>query len=459
MEKHEVYIPKTLVITLIAFILAVVTPKDVVLAQRDTITNTRIRITSTPTPTPTSAPAPTTGLTDGQIDTDDDGDVDIYDYNLFVSQYGWTGPAAANYADFDDDGDVDANDFESLKVGFGFVTPQWKTNQSVIAVCLPNGTVGLNVTFTNTESSQSLSMDVLATDTQTGSFLDLGTVPAQSQATGTIQTGETSLNAGVVVFDLAWTSGDPRTDQRFSNYSAISCVKNTSTPTPTTPPSTLTPTTTSTTTPTPTTPFTPTPTTPSTPTPTPALQACAINYTNIAFSTMNGATNKEGNTVSNQYQGVTFSLENCSTTNPRVAQVGAPMRAFNYGLGSPDGAAVGQSFGPYFITDSGFFGADDPICTLVINYLPAYRTSSVHLDLLDIDGFINNAGTAIYEKFSVKAYDANGNQVASQEVLRSDNAYDGKAIRVNLLSQPTSGLVGAPKPAIAQVKISGTSNR
>lgn len=449
-KHNDLYIPKALFITIFALVIAVLSPRSEALAQRSGGTapkpTNKPRITATPTPTQV------TGLLDGQIDIDDDGDVDIFDYNVLVSQFGWTGPSAGNVADFNDDGFVNTADLDIFMIGYGVIAPQWATSQSAVTLCLPNGTVGINVAFRNTESNPNLSMDVLATDTQTGSSLDLGTVPPQFEATGTIQTGVTSLSAGVVVFDLAWTNGDPRVDQRFASYNAISCTPITNTPT-STPTSTLTPTPTTTTT------TTPTPTSPLTPTPTSVPLSCVSGYQTIGFSNMNGVTNVEGNVVSNQYQGVTFSLENCSTTSPKVAKTGAPLRAFAYNKTLPDQAAVGETFGQYFITDSGFFGADDPICTMVIDYLPNYRTSSVHLDLLDVDGFVNNSGTAIYERFNITAYDVNGTQVASQEVLRSDATYDGKALRVNILSQASGGLVGAPKPAIAKVKISGTSNR
>jgi len=432
-KHNETYMPKALFVTLFALVVAILAPRSEVLAQRGGSATKPPRITATPTPTQE------TGLLDGQIDMDDDGDVDIFDYNILVSQYGWTGPAAGNIADFDDDGDVDGFDLDIFTVGYGVISPQWSTNQAAYTVCLPDGTVGINVTFQNTETNPNLSMDVLATDTQTGSSLDMGIVPALSEASGTIQTGVSSLDAGVVVYDLAWVNGDPRIDQRFAYYNAITCT-----------PPTLTPTSTPTI----------TPTAPFTPTPTSAPLSCVSGYKTIGFTNLNGVTNVEGNSVSNQYEGITFSLENCSISSPKVAQSGAPMRAFASGANLPDQSATGETFGPWFITDSGYFGADEPICTMVFDYAVNYRTASVHFDLLDVDGFTTLAGdnaTVTYENFTVTGYDATGNVVATQTINRSDNTYDGKAYRVNLIaSSPT---VGAPKSLIAKVRIAGTSNR
>ena len=50
-------------------------------------------------------------------DTDSDGDVDIFDYNNLLSQFGQTTSGLS--ADFDSDGDVDIFDYNTLLTNFG----------------------------------------------------------------------------------------------------------------------------------------------------------------------------------------------------------------------------------------------------------------------------------------------------------------------------------------------------
>ncbi len=105
----------------------------------------------------------------------------------------------------------------------GSPTEAWQTNQSVSTVCA-GGNVSLEVSFTNTEPNQpSLSMNVVATDLQTGQSANLGAIVGGQTVTQVINTNRASLNNGQVKFTLTWTDGKSGTDQRTVSYSALSC--------------------------------------------------------------------------------------------------------------------------------------------------------------------------------------------------------------------------------------------
>lgn len=78
---------------------------------------------------------------------------------------------------------------------------RWSTGQSAQSVCV-NGEARINVSFTNNDGR---SMDVTATDLQTGGSVNLGTVPPGQTVPGQISTGQSSLSAGQVRFDLTWS--------------------------------------------------------------------------------------------------------------------------------------------------------------------------------------------------------------------------------------------------------------
>ncbi len=134
-------------------------------------------------------------------------------------------------------------------------TVQWYTSQSATSVCGPDATAVITATFTNTETSSSMGMNVVVKDNQTGKSVNMGTVAAKQTKSASIDTGKSSLNSGQVTFNLTWSSGQSGSDSRTAPYPAVSkCVAPTNTPTPT-PKNTPTP--------------TPTPKPNSTPTPTP----------------------------------------------------------------------------------------------------------------------------------------------------------------------------------------------
>lgn len=133
----------------------------------------------------------------------------------------------------------------------------WDVSQTAATICPPYGTgANINVTFNNEEDDRSsLSMNVIATDKQTGKFVNLGSIRGGQTKSGVIQTGRATLSANSVTFALKWTDGRSGIDSKTASYKAISNCYAAPTPTPTKPYST---------------PYPPTPTvTPYYPTPSP----------------------------------------------------------------------------------------------------------------------------------------------------------------------------------------------
>ena len=111
----------------------------------------------------------------------------------------------------------------------------WFTDQTASSACsTDDGNAIITVSFTNAETSDTLDMNVVANDLQTGKFVNLGTVKANATKTAQIDTMESSIKNGAVVFNLTWTSGASGTDSRSATYPAVSTC---SAPTPTPPPS------------------------------------------------------------------------------------------------------------------------------------------------------------------------------------------------------------------------------
>ena len=384
----------------------------------------RGRITPTPQVTPTPVPPPTGSSIDDYMDIDNDGVVDIYDYAVIAGEYGWSGPMGGNPADFNSDGDVDETDLNLITSSFGEIPgPLWVTEQSAQSYC-QNGEVFISVSFSNEETQSDLSMAVLATDTQTSATIDLGVIEPQGVGNGVINTGGSSLEAGVVVFDLSWVNGDPRKDKRYVSYEAVSCGV-TATPTPFVSP---------------------------TPTATPAEQ-CATDYTVHTFDSIPGDSNSEGTRLNNQFEGISFELTNCSIQNPQLVVSGSPLTGFILSPDfSSDTPAVGETFGPRFITDSGYPDRED-ICTLVVIYEPGYRTRAVQFDLVDVDGatlFSGDIAVSYYESFTATAYNESGDVLVQESVLSNTDEYDGRAFTISLISETDD---------IAWVEIEGTSNK
>ena len=100
----------------------------------------------------------------------------------------------------------------------------WRTHQTAEAVCADGNEAVINVLFENTEPDDPIkwSMDVIAEDLQSGKSVNLGTILPGETATGTINTGQASLNDGKVRFNLLWTNRSG-SDARFADYDAVNC--------------------------------------------------------------------------------------------------------------------------------------------------------------------------------------------------------------------------------------------
>ncbi len=174
----------------------------------------------------------------------------------------------------------------------------WSTDQSAQALCLANSTGAIRFSFTNKETNNS-PMNVSVKDSQTGATFNLGTINDQQTKTGEIDTGKSNLSNGTITFYLTWTNKSG-SDSRTANYSAITCVAPTATPTPRpsatpTPTSTPMPSATPTPTETPVPSATPTPTVAVTVTPTPT----STNTNNCDDSTQTGNNNANNNCNNN----------------------------------------------------------------------------------------------------------------------------------------------------------------
>ena len=113
----------------------------------------------------------------------------------------------------------------------------WTSTQTATPTCAPSTSqVNLNLQFTNTEAANTRSMDVIATDTQTGIAQNLGSVTGQKTTTSTINTKQPSIKNGSVAFNLTWTDGSPGIDTKMADYATQDCSNSgggTITPAPT----------------------------------------------------------------------------------------------------------------------------------------------------------------------------------------------------------------------------------
>ncbi len=72
-----------------------------------------------PTPTPSQGPVPSVSPTANSADLNSDNKVDIFDYNILLTDFGKTGAAGWIKADIDKNGEVDIFDYNLLVTGFG----------------------------------------------------------------------------------------------------------------------------------------------------------------------------------------------------------------------------------------------------------------------------------------------------------------------------------------------------
>lgn len=100
----------------------------------------------------------------------------------------------------------------------------WSVTESAIAECNGDGDVVITVHFTNTESVGSQNaMKVTAQDIPSGQSVDLGIVLPGQTISKQIDTEKTTIDTGVVVFNLSWADGRSGTDTRSASYSTLAC--------------------------------------------------------------------------------------------------------------------------------------------------------------------------------------------------------------------------------------------
>jgi len=81
----------------------------------------------------------------------------------------------------------------------------WNVSQTAESVCIPENQVGIQGSFRNDDNR---SMDVVATDEQTGKSVNLGSVAPNETDEFLIETGLSVVTEGKVRFDLTWTQED-----------------------------------------------------------------------------------------------------------------------------------------------------------------------------------------------------------------------------------------------------------
>ena len=97
----------------------------------------------------------------------------------------------------------------------------WNYGTPTAQSSCPNGTAVITGTFTNNEP---VGNDMSVTMTSQYGSDGPKTVPANGQPVSfTINTGQQSLSAGDVTFNMAWANGNPGTDQVTAHYDAINC--------------------------------------------------------------------------------------------------------------------------------------------------------------------------------------------------------------------------------------------
>jgi hypothetical protein len=134
----------------------------------------------------------------------------------------------------------------------------------------------------------------------------------------------------------------------------------------------------------------------------------------ITFETLPGGTPSDGLEINTQFEatfGVTFALENGDS--PLLAQVGAPLTAFQGFNLLPDEPAPGINVGSFFLTDDDVVSGSAP--ALIVSYTnPVAAASGI---LLDIDGT---------EAWQIQARDSS-NVVIDTLNLSANNTLDGSA--------------------------------
>lgn len=171
----------------------------------------------------------------------------------------------------------------------------WYTAQSVAVSC-NNNKIKFKITFTNREPAGTKSMNVIATDIQTGQKIDMGAINGGETKSIEMTSGSSELPGGTIMYSLTWTSGARGVDSRSASYSSVKCS---TVPSPTLglPSPTASPTLTPSPSPTPT--ILPTQTPTNTPSPTPVASATAFSFDILLHGIGNGGDNANSSSKGN----------------------------------------------------------------------------------------------------------------------------------------------------------------
>lgn len=98
----------------------------------------------------------------------------------------------------------------------------WYTAQSVAVSC-NNNKIKFKITFTNREPAGTKSMNVIATDIQTGQKIDMGPINGGETKSVEMTSDSGELPGGTIMYSLTWTSGARGVDSRSASYSSVKC--------------------------------------------------------------------------------------------------------------------------------------------------------------------------------------------------------------------------------------------
>ena len=93
----------------------------------------------------------------------------------------------------------------------GLVSKAWSVSESAQVQCDKDGDAEIAAKFRNTESDNSLAMNVSVKDVQTGLTADMGKVDPSQTGMAVIKTHRTQLDSSSVIFFLSWANNAPGT--------------------------------------------------------------------------------------------------------------------------------------------------------------------------------------------------------------------------------------------------------
>lgn len=106
-------------------------------------------------------------------------------------------------------------------IGLSSPTWAWQVGTPTVQAICDGGKAVINGTFTNNETAADKGMNVIMSY---GSLADgPKAVAPQSSTNFSINTGQQSLQPGMVKFDMTWANGTPGTDSIGANFGAVNC--------------------------------------------------------------------------------------------------------------------------------------------------------------------------------------------------------------------------------------------